>query len=103
MGTGAGAMRTINYRYAEDSDTFKHIDAVIQQNLAVLRKDGVLTVRPGYQMVGGWPTQKPAIVVTVRQKSDAVPAAQLLPEMLGGYAVDVRQASSIETLRADDP
>jgi hypothetical protein len=96
-------MRTINYRYAKDSDTFKKIDTVIQQNLPQLRKDGVLTVRPGYQMVGGWPTQKPAIVVTVRQKSDAGPAAQLLPETLGGYAVDVRQASSIERLRADDP
>lgn len=103
MGTGAGAMRTIVYRYAKDSDTFKQIDGVIQQNLAALRKDGVLTVRPGYQVVGGWPTQKPAIVVTVRQKSDAVPAAQLLPEKLGGFAVDVRQASSIEKLRADDP
>jgi hypothetical protein len=103
MGTGAGAMRTIYYRYAKDSDTFKKIDGVIQQNLPALRRDGVLTVRPGYQMVGGWPTQKPAIVVTVRQKSDAVPAAQLLPEKLGGFTVDVRQASSLEKLRADDP
>jgi hypothetical protein len=103
MGTGAGASRTINYRYAKDTDTFKKIDAVIQQNLPALSKDGVLTVRPGYQMAGGWPTQKPAIVVTVRQKSDATPAAQLLPETIGGYAVDVRQASTLEKLRADDP
>lgn len=103
MGTGAGAVRPINYHYAKDSDAFKKIDDVIQQNLPALRKDGVLSVRPGYQMVGGWPTQKPAIVVTVREKSDSVPPAQLLPEKLGGYSVDVRQASSIEKLRADDP
>ena len=46
---------------------------MIAENLAMLQKPGVLAVRAGYKVVGGWPTRKPAIVVTVLRKSDAVP------------------------------
>jgi PLD-like domain len=79
------------------------VDQVITQNLDKLRKPGVLSVRPGYQVVNGWPTTKPAIVVTVEQKSDDIPPANRLPETIGGYAVDVRQAGPLQKLRASNP
>jgi len=79
------------------------INAVIAANLAALQKPGVLAVRAGYKVVGGWPTRKPAIVVTVVQKSDAVPAQDRLPDKIGDVAVDVRQASPLKQLELDDP
>jgi hypothetical protein len=75
------------------------IDQVIRQNFQALRKPGVLLVRPGYQATGGWVTKKPAIVVTVERKHDDLPAQDRLPETLGGYPVDVREASALEKLR----
>jgi hypothetical protein len=71
---------------------FPTIDKVISQHLGDLKKPGVLTVRPGYQAAGGWLTKKPAIVVTVEQKRDDLPPQDRLPETLGGFPVDVRQA-----------
>jgi hypothetical protein len=79
------------------------IDQVISQHLGDLAKPGVLSVRPGYQMAGGWLTKKPAIVVTVDKKSDDVPPSDRLPETLGGFAVDVREAGPMERLRAQNP
>jgi phosphatidylserine/phosphatidylglycerophosphate/cardiolipin synthase-like enzyme len=77
------------------------LDEVISRHLDELRKPGVLSVRPGYQAAGGWLTQKPAIVVTVDQKSDLV--GDRLPETVAGYAVDVRQAGPMQRLRASNP
>jgi len=87
MSSSAGPIRPVNYRYAKDSDAFQKIDGVIQQNLATLRKDGVLTARPGYEITGGKVTPNPSVVVTVREKKDRanIPAAQLLPDNLGGF------------------
>jgi phospholipase D-like protein len=68
-----------------------------------LQKPGVLGVRAGYKVVGGWPTRKPAIVVTVAQKSDTVTGAQRLPDKVGGIAVDVREASRLKQLELTDP
>lgn len=79
------------------------IDQVISQHLSDLAKPGVLSVRPGYQMAGGWLTKKPAIVVTVDKKSDELTAQDRLPETLGGFAVDVREAGPMERLRANNP
>jgi hypothetical protein len=79
------------------------IDKVISQHLGELAKPGVLSVRPGYQIAGGWLTKKPAIVVTVDKKSDEVPPQDRLPETLGGFAVDVREAAPLERLRAQNP
>jgi hypothetical protein len=76
------------------------IDAVISRNLKALQKPGVLSIRPGYQMAGGWLTKKPAIVVTVDRKHDDVAAEDRLPETLEGYSVDVREGSALERLRA---
>jgi hypothetical protein len=82
---------------------FRAIDAVITKHLSQLSKPGVLAIRPGYQAAGGWPTKKPAIVVTVAQKRDDVPPEDRLPETLGGFPVDVRQASTLQRLRATKP
>lgn len=79
------------------------IDAVIASNLDEFRKPGVLSVRAGYKVVGGWPTRKPAIVVTVEHKSDAVPPADRLPDSVDGYSVDVREASPLKQLEIKDP
>ncbi len=81
----------------------KAVDQVISENLSALTKPGVLSVRPGYQSAGHWLTKKPAIVVTVDQKRDDLPAGQRLPETLGGFPVDVREAGSLQRLRADSP
>lgn len=79
------------------------IEAVIAENIAALQKPGVLAVRAGYKVVGGWPTRKPAIVVTVEQKGDLVPERDRLPEKLDGFAVDVREASPMKLLELTDP
>jgi hypothetical protein len=79
------------------------VDQVILQHLNELKKPGVLSVRPGYQVVGGWPTRKPAIVVTVDQKRDDLAPQDRLPETIGGYAVDVRQANPLQRMRASTP
>jgi hypothetical protein len=79
------------------------IDAVIASNLDQFRKPGVLAVRAGYKTVGGWPTRKPAIVVTVEHKTDAVPAADRLPEKVDGYSVDVREASPLKHFELTSP
>jgi hypothetical protein len=79
------------------------VDQVITQNLDKLRKPGVLSVRPGYQVAGGWPTKKPAIVVVVDRKRHDLPPEDRLPETVGGFAVDVRQASPLQRLRATNP
>jgi hypothetical protein len=79
------------------------IDQVIQQHLAELQKPGVLSIRPGYEASGGWLTNKPAIVVTVDRKRDDLGPDERLPEKLGGFAVDVREASPLHVLRASNP
>jgi hypothetical protein len=82
---------------------FRAVDKVISEHLSELNKPGVLSVRPGYQAAGGWITRKPAIVVTVDQKRDDLPPQDRLPESLGGFAVDVRQADPVQRLRARSP
>lgn len=75
------------------------VNKVIVQNLDALRKPGVLSARPGYEATGGWLTKKPAIVVTVERKIDDVAAQDRLPETLGGFPVDVREASPLQKMR----
>ena len=79
------------------------VDQVISQHLAELTKPGVLAIRPGYQAAGHWLTKKPAVVVTVDQKRDDLPPDQRLPETIGGYPVDVRQADPMQRLRSTNP
>lgn len=82
---------------------FARIDAVVVRHLSELRKPGVLSVRPGYKAVGGWLTATPSIVVVVRSKDTEVSPDQKLPSSLEGIPVDVREASPLQLLRADDP
>ena len=84
-------------------DFAQAVDQVILQHLDELKKPGVLAVRPGYQVAGGWPTKKPAIVVTVDRKHDDLAPQDRLPETIDGFAVDVRQATPLQRLRATNP
>lgn len=78
------------------------VAAAIDANLAALKAPGVLTVRPGYVLdAAGWPTQTPAIVVTVDPEQQAT--APALPTTLGGFEIDVRAASSLQLMRATQP
>jgi phosphatidylserine/phosphatidylglycerophosphate/cardiolipin synthase-like enzyme len=79
------------------------IDRTIRQHIAKLRKPGVLTVRPGFQITKHQLTGKQAIVVTVHTKSSDIPAAQMLPRRIAGIPVDVREATPHQRLRARDP
>jgi phosphatidylserine/phosphatidylglycerophosphate/cardiolipin synthase-like enzyme len=84
---------------------FADISKVISRHRAELDKDGVLTARPGFEAKDGWVTRTPAIVVTVQKKAapGALPADQLLPEKLGRFPVDVRQASTLKRLQVTAP
>ena len=81
------------------------IDQVIRQNLFRLNKPGVLSVRPGFESVRGWVTNRPAIVVNVDKKvaPGALSAKDLLPETLAGFPVDVREPAPLEKMRISGP
>ncbi len=78
----------------------KKIDSVIQKNLKLLRKPGVMTARPGFKMTGGWITDKPAIVVTVDKKKKGLNNKQKLPAEINNISLDVREATGMQCLRA---
>jgi hypothetical protein len=79
------------------------IDQTIRKNLTKLRKPGVLTVRPGYEIAGHQLTGKRAIVATVHTKKVSLPKSDLLPNSIDGIPVDVREASPYQRLRKYDP
>ena len=79
------------------------VDQVIQRNLNLLQKPGVLFMRPGYKSKGGQVTTAPAIVVTVAKKRKGVAPKDRIPSKVGGYATDMRQASPMHLLRASNP
>jgi phosphatidylserine/phosphatidylglycerophosphate/cardiolipin synthase-like enzyme len=83
--------------------TPRAIDQTIRQHLSKLRKPGVLTVRPGFQITRHRLTGKRAIVATVHTKTSHLPANQLLPRAINGVPVDVREATPHQRLRANDP
>ncbi len=80
-----------------------NINSVIQKNLNALRKPGVLTVRPGFEIRKHQYTGKPAIVVTVHTKKKDLARGEALPDSIGGIPVDVREARPYQRLRAEDP
>jgi phosphatidylserine/phosphatidylglycerophosphate/cardiolipin synthase-like enzyme len=81
------------------------IDRIIRKNLATLRKPGVLTVRPGFEIAGNQLTGKPAIVATVHTKRNkaSISKGDMLPEKIGIFPVDVREATAHQRLRVHDP
>jgi phosphatidylserine/phosphatidylglycerophosphate/cardiolipin synthase-like enzyme len=83
--------------------TPRAIDRTIREHLAKLRKPGVLTVRPGFQITKHQLTGNRAIVATVHSKTSNLPANQLLPRAINRIPVDVREATPHQRLRANDP
>jgi PLD-like domain len=83
--------------------TPKAIDQTIQKNLTRLRKTGVLTVRPGFEIAKHQLTGKSAIVVTVHTKKTGLPKNESLPNAIGGIPVDVREATGYQRLCTHDP
>ena len=76
---------------------------VIMKNMNVLRKDGVLTARPGYKISRGKVIDKPTIVVIVAKKKARVNPKDKVPAEIGGIPTDVREATPMQLLRAKDP
>src|SRR5208282_6534251 len=74
----------------------------IEQNLSAFRKPGILSVRPGYRMEGGWPVGDPIIVALVGAKKGEA-ASYGLPSEIGGVTVEVREASPLGRLKATRP
>jgi Subtilase family/PLD-like domain len=89
-------------KYERDTATFQKIVDAIRSNLSEFQKPGVLFVRPGYKETAGWVTDTPAIVALVAKKRDVTPDDQL-PPAIDGFDVDVRQATYLERVRAEDP
>ena len=81
----------------------KEIDTIIRKNLAALRKPGVLTVRPGFEIRGHQLTGKQAIVATVHTKKTGLAPKEALPNSIDNVPVDVREATAHQRLRAVDP
>jgi phosphatidylserine/phosphatidylglycerophosphate/cardiolipin synthase-like enzyme len=79
------------------------VSSVIRKHLNSLRKPGVLTVRPGYEVRNHQLTGKPAIVATVHTKKKVLHRGDALPNSLAGIPVDVREATPYQRLRATDP
>jgi PLD-like domain len=80
--------------------TDKVIDQTIQKNLGKLRKRGVLTVRPGFEIAKHQLTGRSAIVATVHTKKKSLPKGDMLPNSISGIPVDVREASPFQRLCA---
>jgi PLD-like domain len=89
----------------DNSAILQSIDKVIQRNLPKFRKTGVLTVRPGYEIAGEQLTGRPAIVATVHTKKakSILTRREQLPDRIGTFPVDVREATAHQRLRANDP
>ena len=81
-----------------DTTPLSSISRLIARRLDTFRLPGVLSVRPGFQLVDGWVTATPAIVVTV----DGEPPHGL-PSEVGGHPVDVRVASPRKRAALMDP
>jgi hypothetical protein len=102
MSTSPVAPESNFLKYERDAVTFQKIADAIRSNLGEFQKPGVLFVRPGYKEIAGWVTNTPAIVAVVAKKRNVRPEDQL-PAAMDGFDVDVRQATYLERLRAEDP
>jgi phosphatidylserine/phosphatidylglycerophosphate/cardiolipin synthase-like enzyme len=75
------------------------IQPVLHKNSAQLLKPGILSIRPGYKLMNGWPTKEKAIIAIKAQSAGAVS----LPASVDGVPVAVRTATSIEEMRYRHP
>jgi hypothetical protein len=101
MSTSPLAPGSSSLKYERDAATFQKIAAAIRSSLSEFQKPGVLFVRPGYEEIDGWLTKTPAIVAVVAKKRD-VRVENQLPVTIEGFHVDVRQATFLERVRAED-
>lgn len=76
------------------------VEAARRHGLELAAFPGVLSVRPGFRVVGGRLTDEPAVVVTVAKKlpPGELPSSAAVPARAGGVAVDVLQADPEELL-----
>jgi hypothetical protein len=81
----------------------RHLDRAIVENARAFRKPGVLSVRPGWKIKNGWPTDRRAIVATVEHKRKDISAAARIPATVGPYSTDVREATPKQLARFRDP
>jgi hypothetical protein len=73
--------------------TESDVSEVIDRNLALFDKPGVLSMRPGLKVKNDLFKNKLAIVVMVHRKLSSPPKEMRLPTTVEGIPVDVRQAS----------
>ena len=81
----------------------ERLTAIIDEHLGAFKKPGVLSVRPGFKVKNDWLTDRPSIVVTVREKVAHPPEDEMLPAEVAGVPVDVRQASERKRKEIEDP
>jgi phosphatidylserine/phosphatidylglycerophosphate/cardiolipin synthase-like enzyme len=74
--------------------TESDVSQVIDRNLALFDKPGVLSMRPGLKVKNNLFKNKLAIVVMVHQKLSSPPKEMRLPKLVEGVPVDVRQATT---------
>jgi phosphatidylserine/phosphatidylglycerophosphate/cardiolipin synthase-like enzyme len=77
---------------------FAQVATVIEQNLSVFKRPGILAVRPGYHIDGGWPVGDPQIIVLVETPAGEAHAYGL-PTQLKGIPVEIRAAAPLERSR----
>ncbi|WP_344772796.1 phospholipase D-like domain-containing protein [Gryllotalpicola kribbensis] len=82
----------------DSSAALRDLAALIERRLDAFRLPEVLSVRPGFELVDGWVTATPAIIVTVDAE-----APHGLPSEVGGHPVDVRVASARKRAALLDP
>lgn len=71
---------------------------LINAHVSEFTRAGVLSVRPGYVTKNHWPTDHPAIIVTVSPGTDT----KSLPTSVENTPVEIRKADPVEHLRFSD-
>src|SRR5271166_1617277 len=79
---------------------FTDIISAINANIAALKKTGALAARPGFTLdEDGYPTNLRAVVLIAHP--NAKPTN--VPEHVGGFPVDVRDATPAQVVQFKDP
>jgi PLD-like domain len=76
--------------------------ASIARNRTQFAIPGVMTVRPGWRLVNGWPQPQRAIVV-ICDPTQRDGVAAHLPPAIDGVPLDIRAANAIQMLRRNKP
>jgi PLD-like domain len=76
----------------------QNVSSVIERHVQDLKKEGVVSIRPGYKLENDWPSKEPAIVV-IKSQGTVVS----IPHQIEGIKVDVRDATPVEQNRYEQP